>query len=53
MWRSIKNIWALAESPGWGFVGPCLTLAVGYTVLPTNGLDLNGKYTADRKKVLE
>ena len=53
MWRGIKNIQALVESPGWGFVDPCLTLAMGHTVLPINGLDLNGKCTADRKQVLE
>lgn len=37
--------------------GPSLTLsftsAVGHAVLAINGVDVNGKYTADGKEVLE
>lgn len=41
------------ESKGWGFLDPCLTFAVGHAVLAINGMDVNGKYTADGKEVLE
>ncbi|XP_006758795.1 PREDICTED: trafficking protein particle complex subunit 4, partial [Myotis davidii] len=43
----------LAELTGWGFVDPRRSSAVGHAVLAINGKDVNGKYTADGKEVLE
>lgn len=43
----------LAEPSGWGLADPRLASAVGHAVLAINGKDVNGKYTADGKEVLE